>query len=161
MATIQPSTASAGNAQWQPDLFSRARRGPMRALWRDDAAEDFGRWARRLQRSARLIMHGSGETNGPLVGDWSIGLYFRCSPSLHVCALCVQDEATIDWQPPARRGPPAPYLMYIYPTSNDPQTLVRWLMAEYLATDTRQIADAEVIEAQGDFDLTGIVDDWD
>ena len=77
---------------------------------------------------------------------------------MHVCALCVDDEPTADWEPPARRGAPSPVLLYIYPTSNDPQTLVRWLMADYLASDARQI---DEIEERGEFDLTGLIEDWD
>ncbi|MBE2263419.1 MAG: hypothetical protein IAE92_11805 [Burkholderiaceae bacterium] len=150
--------ALVARALWQPDLFSRARRGPMRALWRDDNPEEFDRWARKLQRPARLILRGNGESNGPIAGDWSLGFYFRRSPSLHVCALCVQDEATADWEPPARRAAPAPTLLYIFPTSNDPQTLVRWLVADYCASGQRWV---DEIDEQGDFELDGVVDAWD
>ena len=157
---VQPeplSAAMAARALWQPDFFSHIKRGPMRTLWRDEDPDEFARWARKLRRNASLVMRGNGENNSPMSSDWALSFYLRCSPSLHVCALCVDDEATTDWEPPARRGAPSPDLLYIYPTSTDPQTLVRWLITDYLASNARQL---DEIEEQGDFDLTGIVDDW-
>lgn len=156
--TSQLKNALAHRALWQPDFFSHVRRGPMRPLWRHDDPEEFTRWTRRLQRQSSFIMRGTGENNSPMSSDWALSFYFRCSPSLHVCALCVNDEATADWQPPARRGAPPPVLLYLYPTSNDPQTLVRWMMADYLASNERQL---DYVEQYGQFDLTGIIDDWE
>lgn len=158
MEEFQLRAALAAKALWQPDFFLRATRGPMRTVWAEKQPQEATRFARRLASSVDLIVEGTGDSNSMMSTEWNISLTFRCAPNLSVCALCVQDQATADWQPPARRGPPRPYLIYVYPTSANKNTLVRWLVADYLKSGGRQI---DCIEAQGRYDLGGIVEDWE
>lgn len=158
MQTIQTATDPA-RMFWQPDLFSRARREPMQTLWCDRDGAEVARLARRLRPESELLVWGEGDSDaGPNSSEWRISLWLRYSTNLELCALCVTDEATADWEPPARRGRPKPYLLYRYPTSRNLATLARWLVADYLDSGARQI---DTIEQRGAYDLSGIVEDWD
>lgn len=143
---------------WQPDLFSHARRLPMQTLWCDRDDADITRLSRRLRPESRLLISGEGESDGPNSSDFNISLWLRYSASLELCALCVVDEPTADWQPPPRRGRPRPYLLYRQPSTHDLATLARWLLVDYLDSGARRI---DTIEQRGAYDLSGIVDDWD
>lgn len=157
MRTIQATTDPA-RVFWQPDLFSRVRREPMQTLWCEQDSATIARLSKRLRPEAELLILGEGGADGPFSRTWNLSVWLRYSSNLELCALCVVEEATADWQPPARRGRPKPYLLYRYPTTRNVGTLARWLVADYLDSGARQI---DTIEQRGAYDLSGIVEDWD
>jgi hypothetical protein len=153
MTTAQCGSPPLAKLLWQPDLFNRrSRRGPMRTIWCEHEPDEVRHHRRKLLPQSKLVLNGRSETDGPFGVENQVYMWFRHAPGMTACALCVEDNP---FDEPSPRGLPRPTLLYLYPSSTDQQTLVRWLLAEYLATRADEEFD---IEQMGQFDLTGVIE---